>query len=404
MDAPDPQPLLAPVTELYVDLHRNPELSGAEERTAARLARWLRADGLDVTTDVGGHGVVGMLRNGAGPTVMVRAELDALPVAEETGLAYASTNGAMHACGHDLHLASMAGVARLLTGSAGTWRGTLMVVGQPAEETLAGARSMLDDGFLDRFGAPSVVLAQHLTPMPVGMVAHATGPVLSGSVTLRVTVHGTGGHAAAPHRGVDAVVAAAAIVLRLQAVVSRETGPGDPVVVSVGRLHAGEAANLIADRAELEVTIRALAATSLARAEDAVRRIVAAEAVASGCPREPEVVEVSRSPVLAPDPELTECIAAAHRDHLGPARVTVAPPSMSTEDVGLFAAPDVPLAYWMLGSTGRRQWESVSGSPVERIAALPANHSPRFAPSPGPALATGMSALVTAALTQLRPA
>src|SRR4051794_2010887 len=313
MDAPDPHPLLAPVTEFYVDLHRHPELSGAEERTAARLAHWLHCDGFEVTTGVGGHGVVGMLRNGAGPTVMLRAELDALPVTEETDLAYASANGAMHACGHDLHLAALAGSARLLAGSAATWRGVLMVVGQPAEETLAGARAMLADGFQDRFGSPSVVLAQHLTPMPVGMVAHATGPLLAGSVTLRVIVHGTGGHAAAPHRGVDAVVTGAAIVLRLQTVVARETRPGDPVVVSVGRLHAGEAANLIADRAELEVTIRALAATSLTRAEDAVRRIVVAEAEASGCPRPPEVAEISRSPVLVPDPGLTERIAAAHR-------------------------------------------------------------------------------------------
>jgi hippurate hydrolase len=404
MDAPDTRPLLAPVTELYLDLHRHPELSGAEQRTAARLARWLRADGLDVTTGVGGHGVVGTLTNGAGPTVMLRAELDALPVTEQTGLAYASANGAMHACGHDLHLAALAGAARLLAGSAGTWRGTLMVVGQPAEETLQGARAMLADGFRDRFGTPSVVLAQHLTPMPAGMVAHGAGPMLAGSVTLRVVVFGSTGHAAAPHRGVDALVAAAAMVLRLQTVVAREAAPGDPVVVSVGRLHAGDAANLVADRAELEVTVRTLGEASLVRAEGAVRRIVAAEAAASACPRAPDVIEVSRSPALVPDPDLGACIAAVHRQRFGAARVAAAPPSMATEDVGRFAEPDVPLAYWMLGSTGRSQWEQVAGSPAERIAALPANHSPRFYPAPAPALATGMSALVTAALSQLRPA
>ncbi len=403
MDAPDPRSVLAAVTELYLDLHQHPELSGAEERTAARLAGWLRSDGLDVATGIGGHGVVGLLTNGPGPTVMMRAELDALPVTEETGLPYASaTGGAMHACGHDLHLAALAGAARLLAAARERWTGTLMVVGQPAEETLSGASAMLEDGFRDRFGTPSVVLAQHLTPMPAGMVAHAAGPPLAGSVTLRVVVHGSGGHAAAPQCGVDAVVAASAIVLRLQTIVARETAPADPVVVSVGLLRAGAAANLVADRAELEVTVRALGETSLARAEAAVRRIVAAEAAASGCPRPPDVDEVSRSPVLVPDPDLTATVTAAHREQFGPARVVVCPPAMATEDVGRFAAPGVPLAYWMLGSAGRNQWDALPGSPAERIAALPTNHSPRFFPAPGPALVTGVSALVAAALTQLR--
>jgi len=400
--------VLAAATELYLDLHRHPELSGLEQSTAARLAAWLRADGLDVTAQVGGHGVVGLFRNGPGPTVMLRAELDALPVTEETGLPYASTNGVMHACGHDLHLAALAGATRLLARTRESWRGTLMVVGQPAEETLAGARAMLDDGFLDRFGTPSVVLAQHLAPMPAGMVGHARGPMLAGSVTLRAVVHGSASHVAAAHLGVDALVAAAAIVLRLQTVVARETAPGDPVVVSVGRLVAGAAANLVADRAELEVTIRALGPRSLARAEESVRRIVAAEAVASGCERAPSVVEVSRSPLLVPDEDLTATIRAAHREQFGASRVVTSPPSMATEDVGCFATVSgdraVPLAYWMLGSVGRRQWESLPGSAAERLAAAPPNHSPRFAPAPGPALGTGIQALVAAALTQLRAA
>ncbi|WP_028661091.1 amidohydrolase [Nocardioides insulae] len=396
--------VLVPTVALYMDLHRHPELSGAEERTAARLAGWLREDGLEVACGVGGHGVVGLLRNGPGPTVMLRAELDALPVAEQTGLPYASPTAVMHACGHDLHTAALAGATRLLAGVRDDWRGTLMVVGQPAEETLIGAQAMLDDGFRDRFGTPSAVLAQHLIPMPAGMVAHTSGPMLAGSLTLRVVVHGTGSHVAAPQHGVDAVVAAAAIVMRLQTVVARESSPGELIVVSVGRISAGTAPNLIADQAELEVTLRALSVASLARTEAAVRRIVMAEAAASGCQRPPEICVESRSPVLVPDEDLTATVASAHRDHFGRPRVTTAWPSLAAEDVGRFAESDVALCYWMLGSIGRTQWQALSGSTAERLAQAPPNHSPRFAPAPGPALSTGIEALTAAALTQLTTA
>jgi amidohydrolase len=408
--------LLTPVTALYLDLHRHPELSGSEQRTARRLAQWLRADGFEVGTGVGGHGVVGVLHNGPGPTVMVRAELDALPVEERTELPYASTavvpgpdgpTPVMHACGHDLHLAAAAGAARLLARTAPQWRGTLMVVGQPAEETLSGARAMLADGVYERFGRPSVILAQHLAPMPGGMVAHGHGPMLAGSLTLRVVVHGRGGHAATPHLTVDPVVAAAAIVLRLQTIVSRETSPAEQVVVTVGRLRAGAAGNVVAEQAELEVTVRALSDATVRRVEEAVRRIVAAEAVASGCVVPPDVVELSRSEVVVPDPDVAATVAAAHREHLGAARVADWPASLATEDVSRFCTPDrgprIPLAYWMLGSAGRREWAAArpGGSTEERLAALAPNHSPRFAPAPGLALSTGMAALVSAATSQL---
>ena len=407
---------VAPAVALYVDLHRHPELSGSERRTAGRLAAWLREDGFAVTTGVGGQGVVGLLRNGPGPTVLLRCELDALPVREDTGLAYASevtVSGpdgpipVMHACGHDLHVAATAGTARLLAGARKSWRGTVMVVGQPAEETLSGARAMVQDGLYDRFPLPSVVLAQHVAPLPAGMVAHASGPVLAGSLTLRVVLHGRGGHAATPQSNVDPVVMAAAVVMRLQTIVAREVSPADQVVVSVGRLRAGAVGNVVADDAELDVTVRALSDASLARAEEAVRRIVGAEAAASGCDRPPEVVELSRSRPLVSDPEASATVLEAHRVSLGAVRVTGWPPSMASEDVTWLATPPgvppVPLVYWILGSAGPRQWNATcpGGSAAEKMAALPPNHSSRFAPSPRLTLHTGIVAMGAAAAAWL---
>lgn len=416
----------ADAVQLYLRVHRDPELSGAEERTAGLFAASLAASGLEVTRGVGGHGVVGMLRNGPGPTVMVRAELDALPVREETGLAYASTATShdadgrevpvMHACGHDLHLACAAGAAALLARIArqahdgpASWQGTLMVVGQPAEETLTGAAAMLDDGLYERFGPgpPDAVLAQHSAPLPAGMTAHPTGAATAASTSLRVVVHGRGGHAASPHLAVDPVVTAAAIVLRLQAVVSRETGPTDPAVVSVGSLRSGASANIIPDEATLEVTLRAVSDTTLDRVTAAVHRIIAAECEASGCPAPPEVTVLTRSPANHPHRALADAVLHAHRALLGHERVALWPPSLATEDFGLFGPggaalhglPDVHTAYWMFGVVGRTQWEQAPGrTAAEKLAALPPNHSPRYRPDPGAAVPSGIRTLAAAAL------
>jgi amidohydrolase len=396
--------LLDAARRLYVDVHRRPELSGQERRTALRLADWLAAEDYTVTTGVGGHGVVGLLHNGDGPTVMLRTEMDALPVREQTGLPYASTATSidgqgrsvpvMHACGHDLHLAAVAGAASLLARNRGDWRGTVMVVGQPAEETLAGAAAMLGDGLFDRFARPDVVLAQHLAPMPAGLVAHPSGALMAASLTLRVVVHGRGGHAAAPHLAVDPIPTVAAIVMRMQGVVARETAPAEPAVLSVGALHAGEAAGVLPDRATLEVTLRALSDVTLARLHSSVRRIVAGEAAASGCPVPPDVVELARSSVLTPDEAVAGAVLKAHRAQLGVQRVTGCAPIMAAEDAGRFAeAGSVPLVYWLLGAAGRDD-----SSPPEP------NHSPRFAPAVGAALATGISAMVSAATSRLRSA
>ena len=403
MTTDDPAAITRAAIALYLELHRKPELSGAEVTTAERLTSWLRADGYQVATGVGGHGVVGLLSRGVrstadGPVVMIRAELDALPIQERTGLSYASrAAGVMHACGHDLHVAAVAGAARTLAATKG-WRGTVMVVGQPAEETLRGARAMLDDGLYERFRRPTVLLAQHTAPMPAGMVAHGRGPVLAGSVSLEVVIHGRGGHASAPHLTVDPVVIAAAVVLRLQTIVSRECSPAEQVVLSVSSLHAGSSDNVLPDRAELGITIRALTQESLDRVVAAVRRIIRGECAAGGCTADPELRVTSRSPVTVPDPAATELVRRAHDAEFGAHRVTVWPGSMSSEDFPILAddgaGPGIPLVYWMLGCVGKREW--VRGS-------SPANHSAAFAPDVGRSLPTGIAALVVGALAHLNP-
>ncbi|MFI5999408.1 amidohydrolase [Streptomyces sp. NPDC051366] len=402
--------LIRPLTTLYLELHRDPELSGEERRTAARFADALEAEGYAMTRRIGGHGVAGVLRNGDGPTVLLRAELDALPVRETTGLPYASEGGAAHACGHDLHLAAAAGTAALLAREPGTWQGTVVVVGQPAEETLEGARAMLSDGLYERVGRPDAVLAQHAAPLPAGMVAHGYGPMTAGSVTFRIVVHGRGGHAGAPHLSVDPVVTAAHVVTRLQTVVAREAAPSEQVAVTVGSFRAGERANVVPDRAELGVTVRAAGEAALARAAAAVERIVRAECAASDCPREPEIVRVGSSPVTHPDPATTAAVREAHGAEFGAERVAMWPPSLATEDFGLFGdagralhgAEGVRLAYWMLGVIGPAAWSAAPGTTAaEKLAVLPANHAPDFAPDARTALPAGVRALRAAALACL---
>lgn len=405
--------LLRPLTAFAMDLHQHPEPSGEESRTAARLADALAADGYAVTRDVGGHGVVGVLANGEGPRVFLRAELDALPVRERTGLPYAAQGPFMHACGHDLHVAAVLGAATLLARALPYWSGTVVIIGQPAEETLTGARALLEDGLYARFGRPDTVLAQHTAPLLGGMVAHGYGqPVLAGSVGLDVTLYGRGGHAGAPHLAVDPVLAAAAVVLRLQGIVSRESAPAEQTALTVGSIHAGTHSSVVPDSASLGITVRALSPSALQRVVAAVERVVRAESAASGCPRDPEITVVSRSPVTLPDEEVTTAVQAAHREALGAERVVPWAPSMATEDFGLYGdagreihgCTGVRLGYWMFGVVGPRQWAATAGaSTAERFAALPPNHSPEFAPHLPIALPSATTAMTTAALTVLGP-
>jgi hippurate hydrolase len=424
--APPPLPgldaSLAPTTAFYLDLHQHPELSGAEHRTAARFADRLAADGFRVLRGLGGHGVAAELRNGDGPAVLLRAELDALPLAEATGAPYASTvtvpgpDGPVpvaHACGHDAHLACVAAAARLLAAGRAGWRGTLLVLGQPAEETLTGARAVLEDGLYDRITVPDVVLAQHTAPFPAGMVAHPAGPAMAGSVMLELRFEGDGGHAAAPHLVADPLLAAAGVVVRLPGLAAREAGPAERLVVTATTLRTGDpgqAGNVIATHAVLRVSIRALSDAALDRAAAATERVARAEAASAARPPRVTVTQVSRSGVNHPDPAVVLAVRDAHRAHFGATRVTGWPPSPATEDfplltgagAALHGRPGIRGGYWMLGSVGPTAWAAAPGTgAAEKLGALPGNHSPRFLPSVRLTLRTGTAALVTAALAQL---
>ncbi|MFC7327616.1 amidohydrolase [Marinactinospora rubrisoli] len=405
------------VEGFYVDLHRNPELSHQEHRTARAVAEWLSRAGFEVATGVGGTGVVGVLRNGDGPTVLLRGDMDALPVEERTGLPYASTARGvdadgnevpiMHACGHDLHTACLVGAADLLAGAREQWSGTLMVVAQPAEETIDGAAGMLRDGVYRRFGRPDVALAQHVGPQPAGMIGHRAGVILGAGSTLQVRVFGTGGHGSRPHTTVDPVVIAANIVNRLQTVVSREVDPKEMAVVTVGVLRAGTKANVIPDEAYLEVNTRSLNERVGRQLHSAIERIVRAEAAASGAPREPEITLAQETGVTANDPAQTSALAAAHRAYFGDAYVVDLPePFSGSEDFGAFGLPGddhpIPYVFWFLGGTPHDVWAEAPGeSPYEKLGALPSNHSPFFAPDREPTLRAGLAALTVGALTYL---
>ncbi|WP_435735404.1 amidohydrolase [Cellulosimicrobium sp. PMB13] len=392
--------------ELYEHVHADPELSGEEERTASRFGAALAGAGLRVTHGIGGHGVVGVLDNGRGPTVLVRAELDALPLQDGAGPAGASTTTsasagepprAMHACGHDLHLAALAGAADVLAQDRSTWRGRLVVVGQPAEETLEGAAAMLADGLFDLTGQPDVVLAQHSVPLPAGMIAHGGGPMLAGSATLRVTLRGRGGHAATPHLTVDPAVVAASVVMQLQTVVSRAASPNEPVIVNVGRLRVDSPPNVIPETATIELTVRAVSESTLARLLERVRAIVRGQCTSAGCPEDPVIVEIARSPVTQPDADVTAAVRSAHAEHFGAERLTWWPPALATEDVAHLTRHGAALGYWMLGCVGPREWAAAPGTTaLEKLTSLPPNHSPRFAPDAPRTLATGIDSLVVA--------
>jgi hippurate hydrolase len=396
----------AAVLELYLRLHAAPELSGHEEQTATGLADALVGAGFDVTGGVGGHGVVGVLANGPGPTVLLRAELDALPVAEDTGLPYASTTVApgpggvdvpvMHACGHDAHVAALAGAAAALHGCRARWRGTVVVVGQPAEETLTGAAALLADGLYTRFPRPDVVLGQHLAPLPTGFVAHGTGAMTAASTTIEAVVHGRGGHAAFPRLAINPVEIAATATPRLHGLC------GQDAVVTVGSLHAGSTANVIPDHATLGISVRAHSDERLAELTDAIGTVLAEQSAALGA-APPSVRVGPRSPVNVNDPRFASVVRAAHEAAFGADHVIAWPTSMASEDFPHYGCHgDVPTVYWMVGSVGPRRWSAAPGDALwAKAAALPANHSPRFAPDAVPTLRTGVAALTAAALTCL---
>ena len=383
---------------LFEDLHRHPELSMLEERTRGIVAAQLTEYGYEVQ-QIGG-GVVGVLSRGEGPTILMRADMDGLPVQEASGLPYASEHtqadaagqiqSTMHACGHDFHVVAGLGAAKLLADHREDWTGTYIALFQPGEEIAAGARSMVEDGLIDKVPAPDVCLGQHVLTSPAaGKVAVAPGPVLSSSVSMRVLVHGAGSHGSMPHLGVDPVVLAAAIVTRIQTLVAREIAPGDFGVVTVGALHAGTSANIIPDRAELALNFRAYSDQVLDHLVGGVERMVRAECEAARSPKEPEFELFNRYPVTDNDPQVAERVKEAFVGQFGPERVEHMDPVTASEDFsGIPAAFGVPYCYWGTGAYAEG-----------RVAAP--NHSPLWAPDMQPTLRMGTEAAASAAFALL---
>ena len=392
---------------LYQDLHQHPELSFQETRTAGIVADRLRALGYDVTTGVGRTGVVGILANGDGPVVMLRADMDALPVQEKTGLPYASSVRAtgedgtevpvMHACGHDVHVTCLLAACDVLAAERSTWSGTLLAVFQPAEETVGGARAMIEDGIFERFGTPAVVLGQHVAPIPAGAIGLRAGATFAATDALRVVLHGRGGHGSRPEATVDPVVMAAATILRLQTIVSREIAGTETAVLTIGTVHAGVASNVIPDQAELGVNIRTFSEEVRSTVLTAVERIVRGEAAAAGAPAEPEIVPVMSAPAVVNDPDAVVRTSVA----LATVALVVDPGVVTgSEDVGLFAtAAGAPCVFWLLGGADPAHFTAPPMSPefMAQLREVPSNHSPLYAPTPVPTLAIGRDALVAAA-------
>ncbi|CCE11700.1 Hippurate hydrolase (Hippuricase) (Benzoylglycine amidohydrolase) [Bradyrhizobium sp. STM 3843] len=398
--------LLPDLTELYKDIHSHPELSMQETRTAGIAATRLKAAGFEVTSGVGKTGVVGLLRNGDGPTVMLRADMDALPVQEATGLPYASTAIATdedgntvpvsHMCGHDMHVTWLAGATKLLAEARTSWRGTLMAVFQPAEETGEGAKAMIDDGLFKRFPKPDVILGQHVMVGPAGTVAGRAGAITSAADSLQIKLFGRGAHGSMPQASIDPVVMAASIVLRLQTIVSREVAATESAVLTVGVLQAGTKENVIPDDAIIKLNVRTFDAGVRSRVLAAIERVVNAEATASGAPRKPEITSIDYYPLNVNNQEATQRVVEAFREHFGTARVRPTGPAPASEDFGSFGAEwHVPSVFWFVGGTDPDVYAKARDA--NKLNELPVNHSPKFAPVLNPTLKTGVESLVVAA-------
>jgi amidohydrolase len=396
---------------LYRDLHENPELSFQEERTASVLAARLVSAGLEVTTGVGKTGVVGVLRNGEGPTVLLRADMDALPVQEIEKVPYRSraigvdpdgvTTPVMHACGHDTHMTALIGALEQLVANRDAWSGTVLAVLQPAEEIGSGAQAMLDDGFLERFGPFDVALGQHITSAPSTHLYLCPGVFMAAADSLRVTVYGRGGHGSAPHTTVDPVVLAASIVMRLQTIVAREVAPNDVAVVTVAAIHAGRKENVIPASAELKLNVRTFDPDVRERVLAAITRIVNAEAEAAGAPRPPEIAPINGFPLLRNDVVTTGAVRAAFTEAFGAGHVHETTPKTGSEDFGLFAeAAGVPSVFWNFGGFDPALYPQDPAHPNAAVAAgrAPGGHSPEFVPTDvAPTLRRATEAFLTAA-------
>jgi len=401
---------LSSLVTLYKELHANPELSMHEVETAARVAKELREAGLEVTEKVGGHGVVGVLKNGEGPVILVRTDLDALPVKEQTGAPYASTKvvkddlgrevNVMHACGHDIHMASFIGTARALSKLRDQWKGTVVMIGQPAEERVLGARLMLRAGLFSKFPKPDKAIALHCaSDLPHGTVGIVEGYALANVDSVEIVVKGVGGHGSMPHLCKDPIVLASHIVLALQTIVSREVRPGDPAVVTVGSIHGGTKSNIISDEVRLQLTLRSYKTETRQHLIDSIKRIVKAQAESAGMPADkmPEViVSDDQTPALYNQPALCREVRRHLESTLGAANVLTREPVMGAEDFAEYGLTKekVPLCMFWLGT----QPPAVVAEAKKKGTTLPSLHSPYFKPIPEPSIETGVKSLTSAVI------
>ena len=395
----------------YKDLHQHPELSHQEHRTAQHVAGQLQQYGCTVQAGIGGTGVVGMLSNGVGPAVLLRADMDALPIKEDTGADYASTATAQdtdgnevpvaHACGHDIHVSCLLGMTKLMADHPGQWNGTLLALFQPAEETGDGAQAMVDDGLLTRIPAPDVALAQHVLRGVAGTAGTHPGPFLSAADSIKITVHGRGGHGSMPQNTIDPVVLAAMIVVRLQTVVSREIAPGQTAVLTVGSSQAGTTSNVIPDHAVLQLNTRSYTQQTRQRMLAAIQRIVRAECQAAGSPKDPDFETLDSYPLTDNDAGTTRRAAAAFSAHFGDRALQWDQQTASEDFSNIPRAAGIPYTYWAIGGTDPQTYRTAEKN--GHLDDLPANHSPKFLPPLQPTLRTGTEALTAAALAWLAP-
>jgi hippurate hydrolase len=401
--------LLPELEEIYKDIHQNPELSMQEIRTASIAANYIARFGFSVTANVGKTGVVGILKNGEGPTVMLRADMDALPIKEDTGVPYASRKtargedgtevGVSHACGHDMHVTWLLGAARLFGEHRDQWKGTLLVVFQPGEEIGRGAQGMIDDGLMNRFPKPEIILGQHVMVGESGTVGYRSGAILSAGNSIKVKIFGRGAHGSQPQTSIDPVIMAAAITMRLQTIISREVAPIENAVLTIGSIQAGTKENIIPEDATIKLNIRTFDDTVRDHILSAVKRICIAECAASNAPREPELTTLDSYPVTDNDAAATKKISEAFNTQFdGKAHETQ--PASASEDFSVFGRNwKAPYVFWFVGGTDPVTYQQAKKS--NQLNNIPSNHSPKFLPVIHPTLKTGLQAMITAALVWL---
>lgn len=406
----DFRPDLKPFEAVYRDLHRHPELGLQERRTASIAAEHLRHLGFNVTTDIGGHGLAGVLHNGAGPTVMLRAEMDALPIREATNLPYASKDRqidsdgeekpVMHACGHDTHVVCLMAASTLLTSAKDKWSGTLIALFQPNEEHGAGARAMVYDNLYQKIPMPDILLAQHVGPDRSGKVSVRPGLMSTASDSFKITIIGKGGHGAYPQETIDPVVLAAYIIVRLQTIAAREISPLDSASVTVGSIHGGATENVVPDEVEIKTNVRTFDNEVREKVLSAIKRIVKAESEASGVETPPKIEQISHFPLGVNDPQRTYQIQETFRRYLGPDNTLKMPMSLASDDVSELATPfGIPMVLWGFGGTDPKTWDEAQRNGT--LDHLPKQHTARWAPVIEPTLKTGIDAIALAALTFL---